>query len=183
MPAMTSHRKPSVAYVGIGGNLGDRRETLRSAIRCLHRPPDAIVDLGTDVASLYETSPVGGPPGQPDYLNSCVRLVTTLEPRVLLSFLRGVEDAHGRTRTDHWGPRTLDLDLLLYDQCVVQEGSLFLPHPSIPERGFVIEPLAELAGELEHPVLHQSLTALRDRWRAARGTQRVLRRQGPEWAR
>ncbi len=140
-PAEAADRRHRRVFVGLGANLGDRARTLRSALRALDGLP------GTRVAAhsaLYETQPVGGPPGQPPYLNAVARLETDLTPRGLLSQMQGIERAHGRVRTVHHGPRTLDLDLLLFDDLVIDEPDLIVPHARMWERDFVLRPLAEL---------------------------------------
>lgn len=147
------------AYVGLGANLGDRERTLRAAVETLDGRDDVRV---TDVSELRETEPVGGPP-QGLFLNGAVRLRTTLGPGELLTVLQAVENAFGRTRTVRWGPRTLDLDLLLYEDRVVRTPSLEVPHPRMHRRRFVLEPLCDLCPELEHPVLGKSVRELLDR--------------------
>jgi 2-amino-4-hydroxy-6-hydroxymethyldihydropteridine diphosphokinase len=103
------------------------------------------------VSPVYETEPVGGPPGQDRYLNVVAELDTTLSPRDLLGLARRLEEAAERVRTVRWGPRTLDVDLLLYGDTVVDEEDLTVPHPRMWERRFVVEPLADLAPELVPP--------------------------------
>ena len=121
--------------VGLGANLGDRRSTLRRAAASLS-------GLGerTAVSPLYETAPVGGPP-QPDYLNAVVVLETSLGPRALLDRLLSLEREAGRVRRRRWGPRLLDLDLLLYGDREIDLPGLRVPHPRMAERRFVLEPL------------------------------------------
>lgn len=126
------------AAIGLGSNLGDRHEHLTSAF-------DELAVLGRVVAvsSLYETEPVGGPE-QGDYLNAVVLVDTDLSPREVLRHLLGIERAHGRIRRERWGPRTLDLDLLVHEGTTVDEPGLTVPHPAIRERRFVLEPLSEV---------------------------------------
>jgi 2-amino-4-hydroxy-6-hydroxymethyldihydropteridine diphosphokinase len=102
---------------------------------------------------LYRTTPVGGPPGQPDYLNAVAALDTTLSPDNLLIALQAIETAQGRIRTVQWGPRTLDLDLLLYDQLTRADPWLTLPHPRLHQRAFVLYPLHDIAPNLTIPGL------------------------------
>jgi 2-amino-4-hydroxy-6-hydroxymethyldihydropteridine diphosphokinase len=146
------------AAIGIGSNLGDRRTTIESALRALDDV--AAIDVVAHSA-LIETAPVGGPE-QGLFLNGAATLRTSLSPHELLSELHCVERAHGRERPDavRCGPRTLDLDLLLYGELVLAEADLELPHPRLHERTFVLEPLAEIAGEWVHPSLGISVVAL-----------------------
>jgi len=131
------------AFVGLGSNLGDREAHLGSALRGL---PGVVA-----VSRLYETEPVGGPAGQGLYLNLVVELDTELGPRGLLEVARGLEEAAGRERGVRDGPRTLDVDVLLVGDEVVDDDDLVVPHPRMFERRFVVEPLAELAPELVAP--------------------------------
>ena len=135
------------AYVGLGTNLGDRRGALEMALRELHQPP--IITVGC-VSSVYETAPVGVT-DQPDFLNAVARVRTTLPPRALLEALLDLENKMGRVRTLRWGPRVIDLDLLLYGELQTSEPGLEVPHPRLRERGFVLAPLAEIAPELVLP--------------------------------
>jgi 2-amino-4-hydroxy-6-hydroxymethyldihydropteridine diphosphokinase len=141
-------RAPVRAYVGVGANLGDRRGTIERAVELLCQTPGVEV---LAVSSLRETDPVGFEE-QPRFLNGAVELETALGPRVLLDLLLGVERALGRTRDGpRFGPRTIDLDLLVYGDERVDEPGLTVPHPRLHERRFALEPLAELAPELELP--------------------------------
>ncbi len=125
------------AYLALGSNLGDREEYLRQAI-------DAIEDR-VDHSSVWETDPVGGPDGQGAFLNMVVALETSKSPRELLELCQSLERAAGRVRTEHWGPRTLDADVILVGDLVVDEPDLVVPHPLWRERAFVVEPLREVA--------------------------------------
>jgi 2-amino-4-hydroxy-6-hydroxymethyldihydropteridine diphosphokinase len=111
------------------------------------------------VSTVIETAPVGGPP-QGKFLNGVVEIETTLGPRELLRELQGIEDALGRVRAERWGPRTIDLDILLYGDEVVTEADLMVPHPLMHERAFVLLPLAEIAPRARHPVLRKSIAEL-----------------------
>jgi 2-amino-4-hydroxy-6-hydroxymethyldihydropteridine diphosphokinase len=136
------------AYVGLGANLGDRERTLRLAIERLGHL-DGVAVVG--VSELRETEPVGVV-DQPRFLNGAVAVDTALTPRDLLAALLDVERGLGRVREgERWGPRTIDLDLLLYGNLVVDEHGLRVPHPRLHERRFALEPLAELDPELEIP--------------------------------
>ena len=130
------------AYVGVGANLGDREATIRAAIDAL---PDVVA-----ASSLRETDPVGVVE-QPRFLNGAVLLETELAPRALLDRLLDIERRLGRERRERWGPRTIDLDLLLYGDGMVEEPGLTVPHPRLHERRFALEPLAELDPELVVP--------------------------------
>ena len=136
------------AYVGLGSNMGDRERMLWSAVHMLAFSPEVEV---VAVSSIRETDPVGLA-DQPRFLNAAVALDTELEPRALLELLMAVERELGRTRDGpRFGPRTIDLDLLLYGDEVVDEPGLTVPHPRLHERRFVLEPLAELDDELTVP--------------------------------
>jgi 2-amino-4-hydroxy-6-hydroxymethyldihydropteridine diphosphokinase len=128
------------AFVGLGSNLGDRRAYLAGGVK---RLPDVAA-----VSPLYETDPVGGPPGQGAYLNCVVELATRLTARELLVAAQAAEAAAHRVRLERWGPRTLDVDVLLVGDEVVDEPDLQVPHPRMWERGFVLVPLGDLAPEL-----------------------------------
>jgi 2-amino-4-hydroxy-6-hydroxymethyldihydropteridine diphosphokinase len=128
------------AFLGLGSNLGDRRAHLAIAVAAL---PDVVA-----VSPVYETEPVGGPAGQPPYLNLVVELETELGPRELLEVAHSLESAALRTRDERWGPRTLDVDVLLVGDLTVDEPDLVVPHPRMFERRFVMAPLADLAPEL-----------------------------------
>ncbi|HEX5139135.1 MAG TPA: 2-amino-4-hydroxy-6-hydroxymethyldihydropteridine diphosphokinase [Planctomycetota bacterium] len=132
------------AAFGLGSNLGDRRAHLEAAVRGLAAAGQVLL-----VSSFRETEPVGGPP-QPRYLNAAVTVRTGRTPRELLALAQELERGAGRTRGVRWGPRTLDVDLLLYGEQRIGEPDLVVPHPRLPERRFVLEPLAEIA--LDWPV-------------------------------
>jgi 2-amino-4-hydroxy-6-hydroxymethyldihydropteridine diphosphokinase len=129
-----------IAYLGLGSNLGDRLANLQGAVDRLASEDGIRVDASSRV---WETAPVGGPV-QPDYLNAVVRVDTDLMPGELLAACRRAESALGRERTERWGPRTIDVDVLLYDERAVDEPGLVVPHPRIAERAFVVLPLLEL---------------------------------------
>ena len=135
------------AYVGLGANLGPREETLLRAVDLLAATDE--VDV-VAISQLRETEPVGVV-DQPPFLNGVVAIDTTLTPRALLDLLLEIERSLGRVRSELWGPRTVDLDLLLYGDEVVDQPGLTVPHPRLHERRFVLEPLAELAPSLTVP--------------------------------
>jgi len=128
------------AFLGLGSNLGDRRELLRDAVNSLH----GVVG----VSPVYETEPVGGPGGQGAYLNIVVELDTPLSPRELLGVCHRLEAAADRVREERWGPRTLDIDVLWHASGPVQEPDLEVPHPRMWSRRFVMAPFADLAPDL-----------------------------------
>ena len=129
--------------LGLGSNLGDREGNIRSALARLAAQPGIRVDK---VSSLYETEPVGFA-DQPDFLNAVALLSTALSPRELLAVCLGIERELGRKRGKRWGPRTIDIDLILYNDVVLVTAELTLPHPRFHERCFVLVPLAEIAGD------------------------------------
>jgi 2-amino-4-hydroxy-6-hydroxymethyldihydropteridine diphosphokinase len=133
------------AFLALGSNLGDRWAVLRGALEGL-RTAAGVTVVGA--SRVYETAPVGGPAGQGPYLNAVVELDTELAPRHLLELAHALEDGAGRVRAERWGPRTLDVDVLLVGDLTVAEPDLVVPHPRMWERRFVVAPLADLAPEL-----------------------------------
>jgi len=133
------------AYIGLGSNLDDPEVQIKIALQQL-------ADAGRllQASSLYRSPPMG-PQDQPDYINAVARLRTTLSADKLLTVLQAIEQQHARVRGRHWGPRTLDLDLLLYDQERIDSARLTVPHPGLSRRSFVLYPLAEIAPELVIP--------------------------------
>jgi len=148
------------AFVALGSNLGDRLATLTSAINALRRC--AQVEL-LAVSDFIETEPLG-PPGQMAYLNAAAWLQTTLAPGDLMAELLTIEQLHGRIRLpdQRWGPRTLDLDLLLFGDHIINQPGLTLPHPEMHRREFVLTPLAQIAPDQLHPVFKQTVKVLLD---------------------
>ncbi len=171
----------ATAYLGLGSNLGDRLSAMRAAIHALSAHAQVCVEFETGIASLYETSPVEGPPGQGLYLNSAVCVTTTLSPLDLLSVLASIEKSLGRVRKERWGERVIDIDLLLFDDLVLDDRFLSLPHPRLPERRFVLEPLAEIAGEVVHPTLKVTIGDLVRQCSVGPASQTVTRLAGPGW--
>ncbi|MHC4953954.1 MAG: 2-amino-4-hydroxy-6-hydroxymethyldihydropteridine diphosphokinase [Planctomycetota bacterium] len=140
------------AALGLGSNLGDRSAYLRVA-------EDGLRELGpTVVSSYHETEPVGPP--QPRYLNAAAVVECELEPADLHAFCKELEDRAGRVRGDRWGPRTLDVDLLLCDDQLIESETLTLPHPGLAERLFVLAPLSEIAGDWVVPGLDRTVDQL-----------------------
>ncbi len=156
---MTPHR----AYLGIGSNLGDRLGHLQRAVLGLAAADGVTV---VAVSPVYETAPVGGP-AQPDYLNAVVGLDTDGSPRHLLDLAQSLEAAAGRVRAQHWGPRTLDVDILVVGDETVHEADLEVPHPRLRDRGFVLAPLGDLDPDVAGP-------APGDGWPGVRRTDLVL---------
>ena len=147
----------SRVFIGIGSNEGDRLSNISRAARAMSRLPQTRL---VQMATIIETEPVGGPPQGP-YLNTVVEVETGLAPHELLAALQGIERQLGRVpSTQRWGPRPMDLDILLYADRLMQEGSLSIPHPRMHERRFVLEPLAQLAPDAVHPGLHQTIAVL-----------------------
>lgn len=155
-------KKPesAIAYLGLGSNMGDRTVQIDAAMAALSAHPLIQFDRSQDAASRYETEPVGGPPKQELFINTAVRVSTTLSPHELLSACQDIELKLGRIRSERWGPRVIDIDLLLYDDIVFDDDVLTLPHPRMHERRFVLDPLAEIAGDVIHPALLQPIHAL-----------------------
>jgi len=161
----------TTAYLSLGSNLGDRAANLQ---RALH-------DLGalgrvTKRSSCYETEPQEFT-AQPWFLNCVVELVTALEPPELLTGILGIERSVGRIREESLpkGPRILDIDILLFGDRVVESGELTIPHPAMHLRRFVLEPLAEIAGEARHPALHGAMRELLEQLPEGQGVRRVSR--------
>lgn len=141
---------PVRACVGLGGNIGDVAAALREALAAL----DALPGTRLLRASRFYRTPAWGVEAQPDFINAVALLETTLAPRALLDGLLAIERAHGRERAadgSRWGPRTLDLDLLLHGDAVIREPGLEVPHPHLHQRAFVLVPLAEVAPDAEVP--------------------------------
>lgn len=139
---------PQRAVIALGSNLGNRLETLQGAVDALEDTPGVRVKA---VSPVYETEAVGGPAGQPSYFNAVVVVRTTLGPASLLERAGAVEDAFSRTREVRWGPRTLDVDIVAYDEIVSDDPKLTLPHPRAHERGFVLAPWYDAEPDAELP--------------------------------
>lgn len=146
----------SIAYIGLGSNMGDKTANLKKAIEELGKVPGNKV---LAVSSFYETEPVGNIE-QDWFINAAAKLETGLTPRELLDILLKIEKELGRVRDARWGPRVIDLDILLYDDLVMDEEGLVIPHPYLHERRFVLVPLAEIAPRLIHPLLKKSMSVL-----------------------
>lgn len=131
----------AAAFIGLGSNLDQPARQVVRALSALATLPDTRL---VAASSLYRSAPLG-PAGQPDYINACAWLETALTPHALLAALQAIEQAHQRLRLERWGPRTLDLDLLLYGDARIATDTLTVPHPGLTQRNFVLQPLAELA--------------------------------------
>lgn len=145
-----------MVFIGLGSNLGDRNANLHAALDALNAHPAVRV---ARTSTFYETVPLGSAQ-QPDYVNAVAALETSLEAGALLLLMRDIEDRLGRVRAERWQPRTIDLDLLLFDQQVIVTSELTIPHPGMHLRSFVLRGLCELGPELIHPVLRQSVAEL-----------------------
>lgn len=165
----------SRVHIAFGGNLGEVEETLRRALAEVGRIPGTRVRR---ISSLYRTAPVGVT-DQPEFLNGAVEVETSLSPPDLLAALLRIEKKLGRTRDVRWGPRTVDLDVVLWGDRVVDSADLEIPHPRMHERAFVLAPLAELAPGSRHPTLGRTVRELL----GALGATDDLRCLGrPAWA-
>ena len=147
----------AIVFVGLGSNVGDRQKNLTDAIEELRKFPKTQI---ISVSKFYETKPVGGPP-QKDFLNAAIELQTTLPPGVLLAGFQKTEQNFGRPQ-DHgrWEPRVLDLDLLFYDDMILNSPELTIPHPLLHQRRFALEPMNEIAPDWIHPILNKTIRSL-----------------------
>lgn len=147
-------------YIALGSNVGDRLAHLHRALDALAALPGTIV---ADRSDIIETAPVG-PVAQGPFLNAVAALDTPLSAREVLLALLSIESRVGRERSmeQRWGPRTLDLDLLLFGDAIIAEPGLLVPHPRLHERRFVLEPLARIAPEVMHPVIHRTIRQILD---------------------
>lgn len=152
------------AYIALGSNLGDRAANLLSAVRQLNATPGIQVRR---LSTFHDTAPIGGPSDQPRYLNAAAELDTELTPDNLLRALLDIESDHGRTRGVKDAPRTLDLDLLLYNDLVRLAPDPVVPHPRMDSRTFVLNPLVEIAADVVHPTIGVSIRELHDRLRSS----------------
>jgi 2-amino-4-hydroxy-6-hydroxymethyldihydropteridine diphosphokinase len=148
---------PIRAFIAFGSNLGDRHAHLLAARAdlCAAQGIDCVA-----ASSLYESQPSGGPGGQGLYLNAVVEIATGIDPFALLQLLQNIEKEHGRVRSERWSERPLDLDLLFYNDLILQTETLTLPHPRLHERAFVLLPCAEIAPTLLHPVYGRTILQL-----------------------
>jgi 2-amino-4-hydroxy-6-hydroxymethyldihydropteridine diphosphokinase len=145
-----------LAYIGIGSNLGDSLENCRAAIRVMAADTRNQI---VRISPFYRTEPAGKI-DQNWFINAVVAVKTSLSPRDLLRFLQNIEREMGRVRKERWGPRIIDLDILIYENQVIQNEELRVPHPRIHERRFVLAPLNDIAPELRHPLLEKTISQL-----------------------
>ena len=162
------------AFLGLGSNVGDRHAFLVAAVRGL-RACSGVRPVSC--SSVYETDPVGKT-DQGKFLNVVLEIETTLAPPGLLECVKGLEETVGRTATEHWGPREIDVDILLYDGLVHQGETLTVPHAELEQRKFVLVPLTEIAPDVVHPVngmtMQELLAACRDTSRVVRSTYHIV---------
>src|SRR5690606_13063849 len=164
----------NTAYISIGSNIGDRLHHLTEAVRALHSHERIEV---AKVSSIYETAPVGYT-DQDDFLNLAVSVETSLDPFELLTVCQQIENGLGRVRDIRWGPRTVDLDILLYNNDNIEAENLVVPHPRMGERAFVLVPLLEIAPTIGHPVTGIRFEIPKDegvlRWKEIEGVEQLL---------
>ena len=158
-----------LVYLSLGSNVGDRDANLRSAIERLRALGEIVA-----VSSFYETEPVEFT-AQPRFLNCVVKLSTEKMPKQLLACILEVEQQMGRRRTEKKGPRIIDIDILLFGSSIIETKGLTVPHPSMQERRFVLEPLAEIASDVRHPVFKRTIRELRDALPPGQAVRRVIR--------
>lgn len=142
----------SIAYIGIGSNLGDRVKNCLSAVELMEKEHITVIKR----SSIYETEP-WGVNNQPLFLNMVVEIETVMNPVELLNILKDIEKKLGRKNSYHWGPRIIDLDILLFDNLIVNMDNLRIPHPLLHERDFVLRPLKEIAPGIIHPLLKRRI--------------------------
>ncbi|MCR5667245.1 MAG: 2-amino-4-hydroxy-6-hydroxymethyldihydropteridine diphosphokinase [Eubacterium sp.] len=147
------------AYLSLGSNLGEREQYLQRAIAALNE--NEAIRVGK-VASFLNTAPYGKT-DQPDFLNTAVEIETLLEPKQLLEVTQAIEQANGRERKEHWGERTLDIDILLYSNLVMTDAQLMIPHPDMHNRLFVLAPMCEIAPQQVHPLLNETMYCLKNK--------------------
>ncbi len=143
-----------IIYLGLGSNLGDRRAYLRRAVKALAPEVTVLAE-----SAVYQTPP-WGMEDQPRFLNMALKAETNLTPMELRDHVKRIESDLGRVRSYRWGPRVIDIDILFYDDLIVETPELVIPHPRLQERGFVLLPLESIAGDVVHPVLGVSIREL-----------------------
>lgn len=158
---------PSLAYLSLGSNVGDREAHLRDALARLGATGRVVA-----VSSFYETEPVEFT-RQPWFLNCAVALETSKTPLQLMSEILSIEEEMGRRRVQKKGPRSIDIDILMFEDIVMDSKELTIPHPAMQQRRFVLEPLAEIAPELLHPIFKKTISELRDALPAGQTVRRI----------
>lgn len=146
------------AYIALGSNMGDREAYLKHGVTAIEKSKDCQV---ISVSKFIETKPYGVL-DQPDFLNGCMKIRTILPPGELLTFLQSIERSVNRVREGKWGPRTLDLDILFYDDEIISTPELIVPHDDMQNRDFVLEPLCQIAPNLFHPIFRKTIKMMRD---------------------
>ncbi len=159
----------AIVYAGLGSNLGNKSDNIKKALDMLDMADNVSV---LAVSSLYETEPEGYE-DQDWFLNAAAQLKTTLSPVGLLKLFKEIEQAIGRQKSVKWGPREIDLDLLLYDELSFESPDLVVPHPRMHERAFVLAPLAEIAEDVLHPVLDKTIGILLAELQTAKSVKRI----------
>jgi len=168
-PDTSSRTVPNLAYLSLGSNVGDREAHLRNALARL-----GAAGRVAAASSFYETEPVEFT-RQPWFLNSAVALETSQTPRQLMTTILQIEQEMGRRRVQKKGPRSIDIDILLFDDMILDSTELTIPHPAMHQRRFVLEPLAEIAPDAVHPVFKKTIRELRDLLQAGQTVRRVPR--------
>ncbi len=158
VPTTTNLESPVDVLLAFGANLGDPRSQILHAWQLVSQVPGI---AGMRLSPLYATEPVGGPKNQPNYLNCAGLISTTLSPGQLLQKIQEIESKLGRVRTEHWGPRSIDIDIVLFGALVVHTDTLTIPHPRMQERSFVLDPAGDVAADMIHPTLGKNVAELR----------------------
>jgi len=157
MPEKTnSNPDKKTIYVAFGGNLGDVIDSFRSARSCI----DGLAETSVRQSSRLYHTPAIGPAGQPDYCNAVIAIESTLRPLKLLDALQSIEAQHHRVRNEHWGPRTLDLDIIAINDEIIVTDRLNIPHLEMQNRQFVLQPLCDIAANWQHPILNKNTSQL-----------------------
>ncbi|MGQ9607936.1 MAG: 2-amino-4-hydroxy-6-hydroxymethyldihydropteridine diphosphokinase [bacterium] len=146
----------STIYIGLGSNLGNKKENIRQALSLLNEVEGITI---VKISSFYETEPVGYE-DQNWFINAVAQIETSFSPQEILKIFKEIEQKIGREESIRWGPRKIDLDILFYDQLVYKSNDLIIPHPRLHERAFVLVPLAEINKELMHPIYNKSINKL-----------------------